>query len=205
MSDQRTERLSVDRGVGGAYARRMGKKSWATLAFVVGFAVNPALLTGCGLLRPSFSYGEAELLAVIDNANRGGPYRYQKDGVTYEVSFTVSQAATAPRKRAELLPSTAWITEAHACSERTFVRGAGACLDTSTVPVEGTMQVKRLGPGGARVVGSVPVSGKLHAIGTTLGRADLSLKATSGTAAVGLNYFHSSRTFTVAHLTPPAG
>ncbi len=81
-----------------------------------------------------------------------------------------------------------------------FLRSAAACLDTTEVPVEGTLTIKRAGPGGALIVNQAS-KGNLLVIGTKLERARLRLS--SGENSVDVNYSHPTRSFRVESLSLP--
>ena len=138
--------------------------------FVTAFAINPMLLSGC---RKSFDFGEAEVVALVDRAAKGGPYRLSSREGDVEVSFEVSQVVgedktgAAPR-------GTGVVRSALACGNRTFLRSAGACIDPTTVPVQGTMTVKTVA--GVVLLDRAPSTGALEVHGTSLASATLSLK-----------------------------
>ena len=58
------------------------------------------------------------------------------DGASTPITVTVhvAQAAAAPAAAA-LAPTRSFIRAAHACGNRTLVKSAGACLDSSTMPL----------------------------------------------------------------------
>lgn len=137
--------------------------------FVTAFLINPMLLSGC---RRGFDFGEAEVVALVDRAAKGGPYRLSSREGDVEVSFEISQAVGEDKTSAA--PRAGVVRSALACGHRTFLRSAGACLDTTTVPVQGTMTVKTVA--GRTLLDRVPATGALEVHGTRLSSASLSLK-----------------------------
>lgn len=128
------------------------------VATVFGFAfvVNPALLfAGCG-----YRFGEAEAIAVLKDVGAHKAYRFSVDGADYNATLDLRQAAK-PTPRLSHSPT--WVTSAHACGDRTFVKSASACLDTTRVPIEGTLQVVRVDDPGSRmertVLGDLVIEG----------------------------------------------
>ena len=88
-----------------------------------GFACSPADDQG-------FTYGEEDMLATVQ-----GAWRVTIDKGQGPRSFTlqIDQSETALAR----LETTggSLIRSAHACGSRTFVKGAAACLDISTMPL----------------------------------------------------------------------
>lgn len=138
------------------------------VATVFGFAlvVNPALLfAGCG-----YHFGEAEAVAVLKDAGAHKAYRFSVDGSDYDATLDLRQA-TKPTPRLSYFPT--WVPSAHACGDRTFVKSASACLDTTRVPVEGTLQIVRVNDPGSRMERTV--LGDLVLEGTRISSASVEL------------------------------
>jgi hypothetical protein len=137
---------------------------------------NPAFfVSGCGLVHP-FEYGEKDALALVDAAGGHRTYTFQADGAAYEATVDVHQSKAATHASRATLVATA-----HACGQRTFVKSAAACLDTTDVPVEGTVLITKTGESAGT---TTPVTGRLEIIGTKLTHAQLALE----TPAQGLVY-----------------
>jgi hypothetical protein len=137
-----------------------------TVAFALAFVVNPVFFTGCARL---FGPSEQEAVSLVEAATKGGPYRFTKDGRELEVSFDVRQSVGEDRSSRLASP----VRSASACGSRTFLRSASACLDTTTVPVEGTMTVAVVG--GATLFDHVSVTGNLEISGRSIDDARLTL------------------------------
>jgi hypothetical protein len=171
--------------------------------FVLAFVVNPALLGGCNTIFP-FQYGEAEMVAIVDGANRAGPYRFESEGQVYQVSFQVSQQR-GDDKVSGLGPS-GWagqaVRQAQACGNRSFLRSASACLDTTEVPVEGALTVTHVGAGGGVILGDTPARGELRVVGKVLEGATLTLGA--GGVFVHVLYKKATDSYRVTSVTAPA-
>jgi hypothetical protein len=140
-----------------------------TVAFGLASVVNPAFVTGCARLGLTYDFGEPEVVALVDAASHGGPYRFKSDAREVEVSVALSQARGEDTSLAEPL----LVRSALACGHRTFLRSASACLDTTSVPVEGTLTVKAVA--GSIVLDRLPVTGALRVVGTHIRSAELSL------------------------------
>ena len=162
------------------YTLRMQRRWLAILGFGVASLMNPALMSGCSsFIR--FNYGEPEMLALMNRANQDGPYHLQYNGQQYEVTVALQQGTALRRTSQQDVRITpedtilglAFVPTAHACGKRTFVRAAGACDDTTNMPVEGTITVKAIA--GRVILDSAAIKGTLHAYGTTIYRASLML------------------------------
>lgn len=177
------------------------RKPWGLVVFFCAWMLNPALLGGCSkILGPHF--GEAEVVAVVNGANRPVPYRYEHGGKTYEISFQVAQVQGNDKVSA--LPGSsrgAALRQAHACGNRTFLRSAAACIDTTSVPVEGKLTVKRVGANPATLLSGAQARGELFVAGTELKHARLTLSAEG--VSVRIAYENSSRAYTVESVTLP--
>ena len=149
----------------------MGRNGSRAGALVFGFALiaNPAFLfAGCG-----FDFGEKEAVALVAQAGAHKTYRFTVDGSDYEATVDLAQAKTATPKLS--VADVSFVASAHACGERTFVRSAGACLDITKVPVEGTITVMRVTPTPEVVVDRQRMIGNVLITGTSLHRASVEL------------------------------
>jgi hypothetical protein len=154
--------------------RRTTKKRWA-LGFAlssVAFVVNPALMSGC---EASFEYGEKELVAVLESVNQTERFTFEHEGSKYELTLALEQVEGADETSAR---ETGLTRAAHACSQRTFMRSAAACLDETLVPVKGKVTLKRLASQAEVLLDGVDVEGTLLAEGTRLGRVHVNLEST---------------------------
>jgi hypothetical protein len=154
----------------------MGKaKLVATFAFGLASVMNPAFFTGCGsVLGPKFSFGEAEVVALVDVA-KAQRYELKTTDGSYEVVVDLSQARGDDSKSGALEPSP--VKVAHACGNRTFLRSAAACLDQTDVPVSGTITIKRIAPDEITLVDKADATGKMTVYGTALTNAEIEVGA----------------------------
>jgi hypothetical protein len=106
--------------------RRLG---W--LVPVAFFFLNPGL--ACGPPEPQYEYGAAEMRAAVEG---NWSFTIMPDGASgpIQVSVKVEQAATAPAPHARA-PGRAFVRAAYACGSRTLVKSAGACSDSSEMPL----------------------------------------------------------------------
>ena len=147
---------------------------FGSLAFSVFFVVNPAfLLSGCGQ-----QFSEQDAVAVVATAGAHRTYGFTVGDSSYEVLIDVVQSA---KPLAAL--NVDLIAVAHACSDRTFVRSASACIDITRIPVEGTLTIKQVGVASdTQPILVASVKGELEEGGTTLGSSSLVLSSDDGTA-----------------------
>ncbi len=139
--------------------------------FGLAFALNPAFVSGCGLFGPSFEFGEADVVALMANESLLGPHRFRQGDAEYVLTVELEQR----RGKDQTSQVAAVVREAHACSGRTFLRSAGACLDTTDMPVEGRVKLVKLGSPEIAIA-DVPASGSLEIHGLELDNARLDLE-----------------------------
>jgi hypothetical protein len=100
------------------------------LAPVAAFLLNPNLACSD---EPQFQYGAAEMRAAVEG---DWSLTITPDGGTaMQVTVHVEQAPTATGATASRRASRAFVRAAHACGTRTLVKGAGACIDQSEMPL----------------------------------------------------------------------
>jgi hypothetical protein len=125
----------------------------APLAF---FFINPSV--GCGTDAPQFQYGAAEMQTAI-----AGTWTFDitpAGGTAMTVTVQIDEADTAPAVTAQV-SGRSLIRAAHACGSRTLVKSAGACTDSSSMPLAVTFV------SGDPSVMSAPLSGAFIVQGTT--------------------------------------
>ena len=129
---------------------------------------NPAYVTACSADDDDpFTYGEAEMLGLLDQVNATESWTFEG----YALSLDLEQRAGEATARSE-----GFVRSAYACSSRTFVKSAAACIDSSSMPVEGTaIVVALLDDGAAEPVATLPVSGSLDVMSLNLDSALLFL------------------------------
>lgn len=131
-----------------------------TVVGAAAFLLNP--LYACGQLEPRFDFGAAELTAAVE-----GQWRITltaADGTRQTAVLDVHQGTGAQHSRAAAPRP---IASAHACGDRTLIQSAGACENTTTMPL-------RI----ARVSGDLagPFRGELLVFGTAFERGFLRLQ-----------------------------
>ncbi|MBA3455413.1 MAG: hypothetical protein H0T42_20135 [Deltaproteobacteria bacterium] len=137
----------MDREGAARYDHRvMLKKALLGTVGIAALVLNPFF--GCG--DESFRYGADEMRAAIEGTWK---LTVPADGTTpaQETVFSISQAATPAEQHSR---GRSAITEAAACVQRSLVKSAGACLDSTEMPIE----VKLLA-GGAATKGTFEVFG----------------------------------------------
>jgi hypothetical protein len=114
--------------------RVLSRVSWLfPIAFFSFFLVNPGL--ACGPAEPQYQYGAAEMRAAVE-----GTWSFtiapQDGSPAQHVTVRLEQAASAPQlEKTARAPGRSLVRAAWACGSRTLVRSAGACIDSSTMPL----------------------------------------------------------------------
>ena len=107
--------------------------TWGLAASV--WALNP-VITGCD---PSgdkeFTFGESEMLDLLDELNEQS-WSIEFEGAMVEVLVEIEQIQEET-SAALSLPS----NSAYACGSRSFIASAEACIDTTSLPIEGTISI----------------------------------------------------------------
>ncbi|MBL8741119.1 MAG: hypothetical protein JNK04_08500 [Myxococcales bacterium] len=167
-------------------------------AFGLASVLNPGFFTGCHREAPRFSFGEADVVALVESSTTQR-YELKTSEGTYEVAFSVTQApGEDSTKSAGLTPAA--VRVAHACGSRTFLRSAAACLELTAVPIGGTLEIRRIAPEPIALVDSVPAEGFLSVYGTDIDNAQIELKASAGGAEARLAS-DDGKTFFVRDIT----
>lgn len=154
-------------------------RSWGLggLSFGLFLLTNPLFLVSCG--QEDFEYDEVDMLAVVDELN-------QVDGLAvsspaglagYELRFAVEQSGA---KQASVAPRSGWISAVHACTQRSFVEEAGACMSTSELSLRGTLFVEQEGS----VVETLDVTGSMIVASRLLSDAHFSFQSREGTISL---------------------
>jgi hypothetical protein len=112
--------------------------------------ITPYFMAEAG---PGFSFGEREVRAAIE-----GQWTLQLTDRKHELKIELARKATRSERE------TGWIRSASACSHRSLVRSAEACLDSTEVELI------------IRVAGAAPNRGDLRIIGKSFERGHLSFE-----------------------------
>ncbi len=116
--------------------------------------------------EPQFQYGAEEMRAAVEG---DWSFTITPDGGTAtQITVHLAQSATAPAATASRAPSPGVLRAAYACGTRTLVKAAGACIDTSQMPLDVTYV------SGASFT-SGTLSGEFTVWGLTFGVGDLNL------------------------------
>jgi len=134
--------------------------------------MNP-VITACSQEEPEFSFGEEELLDIMNEINETD-WEIEEDSELRMVQFELSQ------EQAEQAAKTLFsmMNAAKACGTRSFLATAEACLDISSVAVEGWMTVED--PEGE--IEEVLIEGRIEVMGHDLDNAMISLSHDQGVA-----------------------
>lgn len=162
----------------------------ATFTFAAGSALNPAYFAGCGAGGDDadFEYGAKELRALVEQAN--GSFTLEAKEVSH-CSATCTLGAVPYRVELELSPESqaqasanpsAWPgMRAHACGNRELFASASACIDSSSMDVQGRVKITRLdGDEETLVAEAADVKGTLRVLGLKLSHAELTLRFEAG-------------------------
>jgi hypothetical protein len=119
------------------------------------FFLNPGL--ACGPADPEFQYGAPEMRAAVE-----GDWSFTitpEGGAAAQVTLHVAQGEAAPAAAARSTRP-GLVRAAHACGTRTLVKSAGACGDSSSMPLAVSFV------SGDATLGAGPLSGDFQVPGT---------------------------------------
>jgi len=144
-------------------------------AFVIFFIVNPAFIAGCGQEEePEFTFGEAEMLSLLGTVE-DSPWSYDHNSEAYEIEFDLEQGESVQMTQR---PPFSLVESAWACSNRSFVSSAAACVNVSHLGVSGTVTISELESGEAPI--EVDIQGTMTVYGLHLDAAHLDLTHDGG-------------------------
>ena len=136
--------------------------------------LNPIYLGGCLDKEYDFTFGQAEMLDLLETINTQ-QWSSTEGEETYTLTFSLEQVTSAQAA----LNLLSILASAHACESRSFVAEAEACVDDTTLPVTGTVTIVNQETD-EQVVQNMPISGSMTVIGLNLDNADLSLAPEDG-------------------------
>lgn len=130
--------------------------------------INP-VFSGCdSSTDPEFEFGEADMIELLSELN-SQTWEVTFNGELSTVSLDLSQSIEA---QASLWSSAVEFGSAHACGSRSFIGSADACIDMSSLPIDGTLTISS-----NLEVESEPqifvVEGSLDVFGTILDNAEV--------------------------------
>lgn len=151
----------------------MNTKHLSWISATTLWLINP-VFSGCDSgTNTKFDFGEAELLDLIEEVNDLS-WEATFDGELSTITVDFEQLigdGDSDGDQASLWDSIE-LGSAQACGSRNFLAEAEACVDISSLPIEGTLTVtSSLDPESEPQVFNV--SGSLDVIGTTLNNADV--------------------------------
>ena len=132
--------------------------------------LNPIYFGGCDKQNPQeFSFGEEDMLSLMDEIN-SQTWTFEKDSEEFELEFQLDQ-------QIEEVAKLQWLdalASAKACGNRNFLAEASACLEMTTLPIEGIVTITNLETGEI-VVEDLELSGDISVEGYDLTNADVAL------------------------------
>lgn len=167
------------------------------LVGVLAFFLNPSF--ACGGAEDDFQFGVNEMRGAVEGTWQAA--LTFPDGHQSSVVFTISQGAQQASAATILRvkpPRTSWVASAYACSDRTFVRSASACVPVSSMPLDGTFV------SGDATFQSAAIRGVLNVYGLALSNMSTSVDLHLGEAAELQFSVSPDGTTTNAHLVDPA-
>ncbi|HVU51488.1 MAG TPA: hypothetical protein VHL80_12420 [Polyangia bacterium] len=131
----------------------MRRLSW--LLPVAFFFLNPGF--ACGPAEPRYSYDAAEMRAAVEGV---WSFTITPQGAanTLQLTVKIEQATAAPGAQARS-SGRSLVRAAQACGSRTLVKSAGACLDSSVMPLAVTFVAGDASFSGAALSGTFIVDG----------------------------------------------
>ena len=136
--------------------------------------INPIYLGGCQDKTTEFSFGQAEMLDLLETVNTQ-QWSSTVGEETYTLTFSLEQK-TSEQASLNILNA---LASAYACEERSFVAEAGACIDNTSLGVTGTVTIVNQQTE-EQVVAEMPISGSMMVMGLDLDNADLQLRQDDG-------------------------
>lgn len=160
------------------------RKALRSLAIVSAFGlasvVNPGYFSGCASdTGPSF--GEAEMLDLLDEANATAPFEIAKPGDDYRLELSLEQLQGDDQ---DTTMSALFASPAYACGQRTFRQSASACVTGSSVELRARYSLFRVAESGeeTELVHDRELIGSLEVYGDHLTNGQIALSdANDGT------------------------
>ena len=147
-----------------------------SLAFaLLVWIINPAFVMGCGGDEADFTFGEADLIVLMEALNATA-WGVSTDDGSYQLDLDLRQGASVEVTRA---PREGLLIRAHACGNREFVSPASACMDQTFFGLEGQVTITDASSGDE--VGSpIEVEGVMEVVGLNLTHARVTLNHGGG-------------------------
>ena len=151
----------------------MLKKTFKFITFSALWLLNPIYLGGCFDAEAEFSFGEAEMLSLLDTIN-DQDWTMEKDDGVYELTFSLEQGPAEQIDEEASLNIMNSLSSAYACGSRSFSAEASACMDDTFLPIIGTVTITEKETE-TIVAENIPLEGSMIVIGTSLSHADVFL------------------------------
>lgn len=147
--------------------------SGVLFVFVFFLLANPAYFLACQEEDDQFTYGEEEMLTLLDTVNSGS---WQID--QYQIEFTLDQSGEELARQLKAHPDL--LATAQACGNRSFVKSASACMDISSMPLTGVATIYRInGDDTLEEIDELPAQGYLEVMSLNLDHATIDLSLPS--------------------------
>ena len=146
------------------------------LSLSVLWAINPTLFGGCAE-EASFTFDEADMLALMDTLNEE-TWLIENETGEYALGFELAQGTEEVAAHAlELIQS------AHACGNRSFAATAEACMDISSLPLDGSVTITEQSSQTVIIEGLL-LTGSIDVYGLELNNAEVWLSHETGTISL---------------------
>ena len=149
------------------------KKTTIALLSLPLWLMNP-MFTGCAE-ENAFEFGETEMLDLLESLE-SQTWVTTIDGTDHEL---ILELEPSPEEQAALMPSIFGLGSAHACEDRTFFASAEACIKSTTMYIEGSVQVINLETEEV-LHESLPLDGSILVLGYALDNADIRVTHETG-------------------------
>jgi hypothetical protein len=151
-------------------------------SFIVASSLNPAYFTGCTHSdspdSPDFKYGAAEMTTLARAA--ADSFEFNGGGFRYRLDLDLEPAKTSAATVRDM--PALFTARAYACGERKLFATASACIDSSSMDVQGTFALLRVQAGKADevVLENEPVQGQLKVYSLILSGGAIELTYSGG-------------------------
>ena len=149
------------------------KKTTIALLSIPLWLLNP-IFTGCAEEK-TFEFGEAEMLELLDSLE-SQTWVTSIDGTDHELILELEQSTEG---QAALMPSILELGSAHACEDRLFFASAEACIESTTLYIEGSARVINLDTDEV-LHESLSLDGSILVMGYALDNADIRVAHENG-------------------------
>ena len=131
--------------------------------------INPVVNIGCDQNSEN-SFGEEEMLDLMDDINEQ-VWTFEDGERSYQISFQLTQQSAE-----EMASVLDFMGTAHACGSRSFVASASACIETTSLPMEGTVRISD-GVTDEVIIDEQSIQGEMMVMGHELNNAEVYLNA----------------------------